>query len=249
MFHKFLTKLSAASACSRVPCRGSQFSEFRISDKILVACSHGPAGRPFKKASLNQAKASELQDAQPSLSRRAENVIPKRRADAISDLIILDNDGEDDTASARAICRVSWQMVRRIMEHVVADITENQPGKHGRRKASKNQKKQTVKKKRERDAYDWRHNEPSRIVGIIVMNAVNHVVQSLSPTSLRFVMKYVPVNEVFDQRPEQNAEQKQRRYRHESTIGACHSDSKACSQSPACTAPMESPDARAKKTP
>jgi len=24
VFHKFLTKLSAASACSRVPCRGSQ---------------------------------------------------------------------------------------------------------------------------------------------------------------------------------------------------------------------------------
>ncbi len=97
------------------------------------------------------------------------------------------------------------EMVRCIMEHVIADITENQPGKHGRRKASKKQKKQTIEKKRQRDAYHWRHNEPSRIVGIIVVHAVNHIVQLLSPTSLRFVMKYVPVDEIFDQRPEQNA--------------------------------------------
>ena len=59
------------------------------------------------------------------------------------------------------------------MEHVVADITENQPGKHGRSKAAENQKEQTIEKKRERDAYDWRHNEPSRIVGIIVMNTMD----------------------------------------------------------------------------
>ena len=44
------------------------------------------------------------------------------------------------------------------------------------------------------------------------MHSVNHKVQLLSPTSLRFVMEDVPVNEVLDQRPEQNTQQKQRRY-------------------------------------
>ena len=86
------------------------------------------------------------------------------------------------------------EMVRGIMEHVIAEITENQARKHGRRKAPKNQKKQTIEKKRERNAYSWRHNEPSSIVGIIVVHAVNHIVQSLSPTSLRLVMKHESVN-------------------------------------------------------
>src|SRR5438034_4456912 len=107
------------------------------------------------------------------------------------------------------------EMMSRVMEHVIANVTENQPGKHGRRKASKNQKKQTVEKKREWNAYARRHNEPPRIVGIIMMDAVNNVVQSFSQTRFRFVMEYVPVDEIFDQRPEQNAQQKQRCDRNE----------------------------------
>ena len=38
MFHRFLTKFSAAA----VPCRGSQFSGFLIQNKALVASSHSP---------------------------------------------------------------------------------------------------------------------------------------------------------------------------------------------------------------
>jgi len=107
------------------------------------------------------------------------------------------------------------EMMSRVMEHVIANVTENQPGKHGRRKASKNQKKQTVKKKREWNTYARRHNEPPRIVRIIMMDAVNNVVQSFSKTRFRLVMEYVPVDEIFGQRPEQNAQQKQRRDRNE----------------------------------
>ena len=97
------------------------------------------------------------------------------------------------------------EMVRGIMEHVIADITENQARKHGRRKVSKNQKKQTIEKKRERDTYDRGHNKPSRIVGVIVVHAVNHIVQPLSKTSLGFIMEYIPMDEILTQRPEQNA--------------------------------------------
>ena len=122
------------------------------------------------------------------------------------------------------------EMVRRVMEHVVTDITENQPGKHGRRKASKNQKKQTIEKKRERDADDWRHNQPSRIVGIIVMHAVNHIVQPFSPTSLRFVMKYVPVDEIFESASRAKRRTKTAPLPPQSTIGVAIQRCKACSQ-------------------
>ena len=103
--------------------------------------------------------------------------------------------------------------MRRVMEHVVADVPKNKSGKHSRRQTPENQKEETIKKKRERDADARRHHEPPCIVGIIVMNTVNNIVQSFSPTGFRFVMKYVPVNEVLDQRPEQNAERKERCYR------------------------------------
>jgi hypothetical protein len=49
MFHRFLTKFSAAA----VPCRGSQFSGFLIQNKALVPSSHSPYRRPIStKTSL-----------------------------------------------------------------------------------------------------------------------------------------------------------------------------------------------------
>ena len=72
------------------------------------------------------------------LSRGAENVIPKRRADAISDMIILKVMAEMILLQPKPGAAFHSEMVRCVMEHVIADITENQPGKHGRRKAPKN---------------------------------------------------------------------------------------------------------------
>src|SRR6058998_3285831 len=105
-----------------------------------------------------------------------------------------------------------WEMMRRVVEHVVTDIAENEPGKDGRRHPPKNQKEESVKKEGKRHADARRHHEPARVAWIIVMNAVNDVVQALPNSRLRLVMKDVPVNEVFEQRPKQNAQQEQRRY-------------------------------------
>ena len=100
------------------------------------------------------------------------------------------------------------EMVRRIMEHVIANVTEDQSGKYTRRQTTENYKEEPVEKERKRDAYARWHDEPSRIVWIIMMNAVDNEVNLLSQTALRFIMKYVPVNEVLEECPEQNAEQK-----------------------------------------
>ena len=94
------------------------------------------------------------------------------------------------------------------MEHVVADVTKDQSSEHARCKTPENQKEKTIEKKRKRDTDAWRHDEPSSVVWIIVMNTVKNVMQSFPQTALRFIMKYVPVNEVLEECPEQNAEQK-----------------------------------------
>src|SRR6266542_6295115 len=95
-----------------------------------------------------------------------------------------------------------WEMMRRVVEHIVAHIAEDEPGKNGRRQPPKNQKEDTVKKKGQWNADAGRHHEPARVAWIIVMNAVDDVVQALPNSRLRLVMKDVPVNEVLEQRPQ-----------------------------------------------
>ena len=72
------------------------------------------------------------------LPRRAKNVIPKRRTDAVSDVIVLEMMAEMILLQPKPDAAFHGEMVRRVMKHVIAHITENQPGKHRRRQASKN---------------------------------------------------------------------------------------------------------------
>ncbi len=144
----------------------------------------------------------------PLLSRRPKNVVPEWRADAISDVIIFVMVAEMVLLQPEPDASLHGKMVRRVMEHVVGNVTEDQSGKHARRQVPENQKEQTIEKKRKRDAYTRRHDEASSIVWIVVMDAVNNIVQSFSQTSFRLVMKYVTVDEVFEERPEQNTKQK-----------------------------------------
>jgi hypothetical protein len=95
-----------------------------------------------------------------------------------------------------------WEMMRRVVEHIVAHVAEDEPGKDGRRQPPENQKEESVKKESERHADARRHHEPARVAWIIVMNAVDDVVQALPNSRLRFLLKDVPVNEVLEQRPQ-----------------------------------------------
>src|SRR5262245_8622465 len=98
-------------------------------------------------------------------------------------------------------------MVRRIMEHVVADIAEHQSSKHAGRKPTEDYQEDAVKKKCERHTDTRRHNKPFSIVWIIVMHAVNDIVEPFSQARFRFVMENVSMDQIFEQRPEQYTEQ------------------------------------------
>ena len=141
-------------------------------------------------------------------SCRPKDVIPKRRADAVSGLIIPVMMAKMILLQPEPHSVLHWKMMRRVVKHVVANVAEDQPGKDARRHATKDQKKKAVKKEREWDADTRRHDQSSRIVWIIVVNTVNDVVQPFSGSRLGFVMKDVPVDDVFEQCPEQNTQQK-----------------------------------------
>ena len=53
------------------------------------------------------------------------------------------------------------EMMRRVVKHVVTDVTEDEPGKDARRQAPKDQKEDTVEKKSQWNADAGRHDEPA----------------------------------------------------------------------------------------
>jgi len=50
--------------------------------------------------------------------------------------VIICNDADDGIVSAKAKFLASSQMVNRILDRIVADITEDEPGKHRRGEAA-----------------------------------------------------------------------------------------------------------------
>src|SRR5260370_5791729 len=158
-FTRFLTGFSACIRTQRFPCRGNQFSRFRISRQDFCCNEATPLDSPFvsvDRATTNDgfppshrwtARKPSLLDILPSLSRRAENVIPKRRADAVSGVIILVMMAKVILLQPKPGAPLHGKMIRRVILHVIADITENQPGTNSRRHTPKNQNVDGVKKK------------------------------------------------------------------------------------------------------
>ena len=204
MLHRFLTKFSAASACSGFRVGAANLAGFGLHDKTLVQLY-----RSHFRRTRGQVIVTRL------LSRRPKDVVPKRRADAVSGVVISVMMAKMILLQPKPHPAFHGEMMRRVMEHVVADITENQSGKDCRRQTPENQKEDGVKEKSQWDADAGRHDESPRVTGIIVMNAVDDVVQPFSDAGFRFVMKDVPVDEILEQRPEQNAQQEQRSHCHE----------------------------------
>src|SRR4029077_11541705 len=115
-------------------------------------------------------------------------------------------------------------MVRRIMQHVVTDIAKHQSGERTRHETPEDQQENAVKEKCERHTDAGGHNKSFCIVWIIVVHAVNDVVEPFSQARFRFVMENVPVDQIFGQRPEEHTEQEKshdNKYR-ESLPPKCH---------------------------
>src|SRR5438270_8198280 len=144
-----------------------------------------------------------------SLPRSPKHVIPKRRADAVSGVIIFVMMAKMILFQPEPHAAFDGEMVCRVVQHIITDVTENQSAKHARRQIAENQKKNGIKQKGERNADAWGHHKPPPVVRIIVMNAVNDEVQPLSQTRFGFVMKEIAVDEVLEQCLEPDSQQEQ----------------------------------------
>src|SRR5262249_39092620 len=134
-------------------------------------------------------------------ARSPKDVVPERRADAVSHVIIFVMMAEMILLQPEQRAVFHGKMVRRIMEHVVTNVAKHQSRERAGRKAPEDYQEHAVEQKRERDTDTGRHNEPPCVIWIIVMHAVNDVVQPFSHTRFRFVMENVSVDQILEQRP------------------------------------------------
>src|ERR1700719_1182204 len=100
------------------------------------------------------------------------------------------------------------QMVNRIVNSVVTNIACNEAGPNRRRGVTEGQNEQAIKYDRQRNAYGRRHHQPLRVVRIVVMNTVKDKMELLPDSRPRFVMEKISMNDVLEQSPDCQAQDK-----------------------------------------
>lgn len=141
---------------------------------------------------------------------RPKNVIPKGRAHAETGVVVMKMmpqmvlfEPVQDTTSHR-------EMMDRIMNRIVTNVTGDETGPDRRRRVSKKERKHEVENNCQRDADYRRHDQPFRVVRIIVVNAVENEVQLFSNLTARLVMKNSAMNYVFQQCPDHHTDKEER---------------------------------------
>src|SRR6266404_1241792 len=139
---------------------------------------------------------------------RPKDIVPERGAHTETGLVLFIMMAQMILLQPKPNAILHGEMVRRVVNHVVTDITKRETGRYWRRIAPKRKSEQEIEQHRHRNANDRRQNQPAGVIGIIVMHAVNDKMQHFPGTRLRFVMKDVAMDNVLEERPHQNTEQK-----------------------------------------
>src|SRR5262252_51515 len=82
-----------------------------------------------------------------------------------------------------------WEMMNGVMNRIVANITGYEPGPDGGRRAPEEQKEQSIKHQRQRNAHDRRHHQALGVNWIIMMHAVNDEMKLPSDSTGWLVVK------------------------------------------------------------
>src|SRR4051812_28453847 len=86
------------------------------------------------------------------------------------------------------------EMVRRIMNHVVAEIAEEESRKRGRRQAPEDAEKRQVKNGRNRNAEGRRRDQPAGVLGIIMVRTVHEKMESFPEPAAGLVMEEIAMH-------------------------------------------------------
>ena len=134
---------------------------------------------------------------------RPEHAVPVRRADPEARLVVLEVMAHVQLAQPPPDGGPRPVVVHRVMDHVVGQVAGQEPGAEGERVvAAQHEPEQPGEQQRERDAGRRRHHEPHRVVGMIVVDAVDHPVQARAEPALGLEVEDDAVEPVLHQRPD-----------------------------------------------
>src|SRR2546421_7297218 len=142
------------------------------------------------------------------ISLAPENIVPQRRAYPVAGMIILVMVLEMILFQPPPHALLHRKVVRRIMDCLIKNVTNTQAGKDGRSEPTETQSTDDIKQRSNRDADARRSGDPANIIRIVMMGAVYYEMKTLSPTALRSIMKEIAMDDVFEQRPDQQADHK-----------------------------------------
>ena len=98
------------------------------------------------------------------------------------------------------------EVVQVVVRHVIRQVTGVEARRDaGRVTVSESHVEEPEQQRRERHAHGRRHDQPQRIVGMVVVHAVDDPVQARTQSLLRFEVKHEPVQPVLEQRPQRIA--------------------------------------------
>src|SRR5256885_17031791 len=97
-------------------------------------------------------------------------------------------------------------MMGRVMDRIVANVSETKASRDRRSKTSQGEREKQIKDDSERNADDRRHDQPGSIVRIIVMNSVDDKVEKFTKARLRLVMEDITMNDVLEQSPDEDSD-------------------------------------------
>ena len=153
---------------------------FLASDAASYVTGVRPAGRRRRAHHLKPRAGRAARDgARACCGRRgAEDVIPERCADAVAALVVLEVVAHVQLAQAPAQPRLGPVVVHVVMQHVVAQVSAQEARAEGQeRRAAEHQVEAVDEQRGQRDAQRRRHDQPHRVVGMVVVHAVDDPVQ------------------------------------------------------------------------
>ena len=132
-----------------------------------------------------------------------EDRVPPGSAHAEAAIVVLEVVAHVELVQPAAETASRSPVMKRVVEHVVEQVSEEEPrgGRHpGARSERADEQREEAGGERDRD--DGRHHGPERIVGVVVVDAVEDPVQPRAEPALRFEMEDRAVDPVLGEGPE-----------------------------------------------
>src|ERR1700736_49480 len=197
-------RLSPARELLKLRFAGSWFIPYGKS--VAVATFHIGATTLLSSTLATRLKCSARGYTLPAICPK--NVVPQRRANPETEVVVVIMMTQMVLLQPIQNAAFHREMMDRVMNGIVTNVAPNETGPDCRRGVSEKEKEQAIKDNRQRNAHRRRHDQPLRIIWIIMVNTMDNEVKLFPDSAGWLVVKSVAMNHIFEQSPDGESEPK-----------------------------------------